>query len=337
MSDYSNKKKVVLSGAQPTNQFHLGNYMGAIKQWIAMSDQHECYYMIVDLHAISTPQDPKALRDNTLSCLAQYIACGLDPQKAHIFAQSHVRGHTELSWVLGSICSLGQLERMTQFKDKSSQQSARGFIGSGLLFYPVLQAADILLYDADLVPVGEDQKQHIELTRDLAERFNFQFGPTFRVPDVYTPPQTARIMSLQDPTKKMSKSDPNTNGTLFLLDSPAVLRKKLMSALTDGGSQICVSEEKPGISNLLDILSSVTTKPIGELELEFAESGYGKFKGAVADAVVDLCEGIQKRYADVIDDKPYLMSVLKKSAQAAEERASVMIKRVYDKVGFLSY
>ncbi|HQU09149.1 MAG: tryptophan--tRNA ligase [Verrucomicrobia bacterium 21-51-4] len=332
----AHSKPIVLTGMQPTKALHLGNYLGALRQWLPLLDNHECFFLIVDMHAITVAQTPADLRHNTLSCLAQYIACGLDPEKCHIFVQSHIVGHTELAWVLGSLCSIGQLQRMTQFKDKSVQQESKGLIGAGLLYYPILQAADILLYNADLVPVGEDQKQHLELTRDLAERFNGQFSATFKVPEVMIAKTAARVMSLQDPTKKMSKSDPNAQSTLFLLDDPKVLKKKIMSAVTDTGRDIIARVDKPGMTNLLGILSALTGKTVHALEKSFEGQGYGDFKGQLADEVIALCEPIQKRYHELMADKAYLETVLAKSAQAAQHRADKVLAKVYRKIGFLS-
>lgn len=332
MSD--TEKKVVLTCAQPSGQLHLGNYFGAIRNWAGMVDTHECFFGIVDYHAITVPYVPAELRQASYRNLALYIACGLDPQKCHIFSQSHVIGHTELAWVLGCLCPIGQLERMTQYKDKS-QREGSGFVGSGLLNYPVLMAADILLYNADVVPVGEDQKQHVELCRDLAIKFNNTYSETFRVPDVYIPKTGARIKSLQDPEKKMSKSDANQSGCVYLLDEPNVIRKKIRSAVTDSGSEVRAAEDKPGISNLLSIMSATTGNSIEELETQFEGSQYGAFKAAVADAVVEALEPIQKVYAEVSKDKAYLDSVFKDGATAAQRRANKILSKVFRKAGFV--
>lgn len=326
-------KKVVLTCAQPTGQLHLGNYFGAIRNWANLIESHTCYFGIVDQHAITVPYVPAELRQSTYRSLALYIACGLDPEKCHIFCQSHVVGHTELAWILGCLCPLGQLERMTQFKDKSQREGS--FIGAGLLNYPVLMAADILLYNADQVPVGEDQKQHVELCRDLAIKFNNTYSETFRVPDVNIPKTGARIKSLQDPDKKMSKSDANQSGCLYLLDPPATIRKKIRSAVTDSGSEIRFSSDKPGISNLLTILSASTGTPIPDLEKAFADQQYGTFKNAVADAVVDLLEPVQKAFAEIENDKGYLDQVFKAGAEAAQRRANRIMSKVYRKAGFV--
>jgi len=327
-------RKVILTCAQPSGHLHLGNYFGAIRNWASMIDEWECYFGIVDQHAITVPYVPAELRQATYRNLALYIACGLDPQKCHLFCQSHVIGHTELAWILGCLCPIGQLERMTQYKDKSQRQDS-GFIGAGLLNYPVLMAADILIYNADRVPVGEDQKQHVELCRDLAMKFNNTFSETFRVPEVYIPRTGARIKSLQDPEKKMSKSDPNQSGCVYLLDPPNVIRKKIRSAVTDSGSEVRAAGDKPGISNLLSILSASTGKSICELEEEFSGQQYGSFKNAVADAVVSVLEPIQKRYEEIHGDKAYLDQVFKEGAAVAQKRAYKMLSKVYRKSGFV--
>lgn len=329
----SSSKPVVLSLMRASGNLHLGNYLGALKNWIAMVDDYECFFGMADMHAITEKYTPSVLRKDTISILAQYIASGLVAEKNHFFLQSHVIGHAELAWVLGCITPLGQLERMTQFKEKAKKQ--RSNINAGLLYYPVLMASDILLYNADQVPVGEDQKQHAELCRDIAQKFNHNYSETFKVPEVYIPKTGARIMSLQDPENKMSKSDDNLNGTLFLLDPPDQLRKKIMSAVTDSGSEILAREDKPGMTNLLNILSSITNTSIAELENRFSGKGYAEFKDAVADAVIALVEPIQEKYATIINDKPYLESIIKEGANAAQNRANKMLSKVYRKVGFV--
>lgn len=326
------ERPVVLTCSQPSAQLHLGNYLGAVKHWATLIDEHDCFFGVVDQHAITVDYTPADLRKNTLDLIAQYIACGLDPAKCSLFVQSHVHGHNELGWVLGCICPLGQLQRMTQFKDKSARQNEH--VGAGLLFYPVLMAADILLYNADLVPVGEDQKQHLELTRNLAERFNHVYSPTFNVPEPFIPPVGARIMSLQDPGRKMSKSEPS--GCLFLFDEPNTVRKKIMSAVTDTGKEITASPDKPGITNLLNILSAVSGKPVADLEAEFAHlAGYAAFKEAVADAVNTMLDPLRSRYAEVSGDKKQVETVLRDGAAAAQKRAYKMLAKVYRKVGFV--
>jgi tryptophanyl-tRNA synthetase len=319
---------------QPSGQLHLGNYFGAARNWAGMIQDYDCFFGIVDQHAITIPYKPEDLRRSVYDTVALYIACGLDPQKCHLFLQSQVTGHTELAWVLACICPLGQLERMTQFKDKSGRQGES--VGAGLLYYPVLMAADILLYSADLVPVGEDQKQHVELCRDLAIKFNQTYSPTFPVPEVFIPKTGARIKSLQDPMRKMSKSDPNTGGCLYLLDSPEVIRKKIGSAVTDSGCDVRFDpESKPGISNLLQILSAVTGQSIPELENKFSGINYGLFKQEVSDAVVGLLEPIQSHYKSIREDSTYLEGVLSLGAEVAQKRAYRLLSKVYRKVGFL--
>ena len=326
---------IVLTCAQPTGQLHLGNYLGAVRNWLTFLDDHECYFGIVDQHAITMPYKPAELRQNTRDLMAQYIACGLEPDRCKLFVQSHVTGHTELAWVLGCITPLGQLQRMTQFKDKSGKASQES-IGAGLLFYPVLMAADILLYNADVVPVGEDQVQHLELTRDLAEKFNRVYSDTFTVPEYRLSKQAARVMSLADPTRKMSKSDPNPNGILYLLDPPQTLRKKIKSAVTDTGNEILARDDKPGITNLLNIMSAATGKTIAELEAEFKDApGYAPFKEAVAEAVVEMLTPVQERYQQIVNDKGFLEATMKDGAEAAQKRAYKVLGKVYRKAGFV--
>lgn len=327
-------RKTVLTCAQPTGQLHLGNYFGAIRNWVAMVDEFDCYFGIVDQHAITLPYKPAELRQNTYKMTAAYVACGLDPEKCNLFVQSHIIGHTELAWVLSCLCPLGQLERMTQYKEKSQRENA-GFVGSGLLYYPVLQAADILIYNADRVPVGEDQKQHLELCRDLAIRFNHTYSETFKLPEVYTPKEGARIRSLQDPERKMSKSDSNQNGCVYLLDPPAVVRKKIKSAVTDSGNEIVAREDKPGISNLLNIYSAASGRSIPDLEAEHKGVSYGEFKAKVADAVVELLTPIQERYEAIVNDKEALTHILTEGAQVAQKQAYKTLSKVYRKVGFV--
>lgn len=350
----SENKPVILTCAQPSGVLTMGNYLGAIKNWATMLDDYNCFFGVVDLHAITVKYTPADLRKHTLSCVAQYIACGLDPERANIFIQSHVTGHTELAWLLSCITPIGDLQRMTQFKEKAAKlgfKSAEGdgneatfahegaragaSINSGLLMYPVLMAADILLYNADAVPVGNDQRQHLELCRDLAQRFNFTYSDTFTVPEAFIPKAGARIMSLQDPTRKMSKSDENHQSTLFILDKPDVLRKKIMSAVTDSGSEIRMHEDKPGVSNLLQIFSVISGESVEKLEAQFVGKGYGDLKNAVADAVIGTLEPVQQRYAELIGDKTYLESVLKDGADAAQKRAYKVLGKVYRKAGFV--
>ncbi len=335
MSETSEKKPakpVVLTCAQPTGRLHLGNYLGAVLNWGRMQDDHECYFGIVDQHAITVPYVPAQLRENTYSCLAQYMACGLDPARSRLFVQSHVIGHTELAWILGCICPLGQLERMTQFKDKSRKQES---VDAGLLFYPVLMAADILLYNAALVPVGDDQKQHLELARDLAEKFNHRYSDTFKVPEPFISKVGSRIMSLQDPTAKMSKSDPNHAATVFITDRPEEVRKKIMSAVTDSSAEVRAGADKPGVTNLLAIMSACTGRPVAALEAEFAGKGYGDFKKAVADAVVAMLDPVRLRYDELIKDRGELDRILKAGAEQAQATAFRTLSKVNRKVGFV--
>ena len=329
-------KPVVLSGCQPSGQLTLGNYMGALKQWVSMQDDHDCLYMIVDLHAITVRQDPKQLAEACLDGLSLYLACGIDPQKSTLFLQSHVPEHAQLSWVLNCYAQMGELNRMTQFKDKSAKNENN--INVGLYSYPVLQAADILLYQADKVPVGEDQKQHLELTRDIATRVNNLYGDVFRLPDPYIPDFGARIMSLQEPEKKMSKSDNNPNNFIGLLEDPKKLAKKIKRAVTDSDEQANIyfnPTEKPGVSNLLTLLSLATGKSIKELEPEYTDKMYGHLKGDVADAVVALLEPIQARYAEIRADRVYLDDVMRQGAEKASARAAETLAKVYKAVGFI--
>ena len=347
-------KPVILTCAQPTGVLTLGNYLGAVRNWSEMLDHNECYFGIVDLHAITTPAQPAILRQNVYQCVAQYIACGLDPEKCHQFVQSHVIGHTELAWVLTCITPIGELQRMTQFKDKVAKlgfkvsenidgddlkfehQGARAqaSINTGLLCYPLLMAADILLYNADRVPVGEDQRQHLELCRDLAQRFNHQYSETFIIPEPFVPKTGARIMSLAEPTRKMSKSDENEKATLYILDEPDRIRKKLASAVTDSGSEIKASPEKPGVSNLLSIHSALSGKPVPDLEDHFTGKGYGELKSELTDLISESLAPVRTRYKELIEDKTYLKSVLAQGAGAAQKRAYKILSKVYRKVGF---
>lgn len=327
------KRGTVLTCVQPTGQLHLGNYLGAVRNWVGYLDDYDCFFGVVDMHAITMPYTPAELRKNTLDCVAQYVACGLDPAKCHIFIQSQVGLHPDLAWILGCLCPLGQLERMTQYKDKSKR--AGHSVGAGLLYYPILQAADILLYNADIVPVGEDQKQHLELTRDLAEKFNHTYSDTFTMPEVRIPKEGARIMSLQDPESKMSKSDPNQSGVLYLWDEPKVIRKKIMSAVTDSGDEIVARDDKPGMKNLLTIMSAATGKTIRELELEFEGRGYGEFKAAVAESVVEMLEPLQARYHELKGNKEALKEIVKDGLVFAQKRAWKTMSKVYKKAGFL--
>lgn len=322
--------KTILSGIQPSGTLTIGNYLGAIRQFVELQDDHNCFFFIVDQHAITVPQDPKELRQNTRSLAALYLASGIDPEKATLFVQSEVSAHSELAWMLQSITYMGELERMTQFKDKAAKQES---VSSALFTYPALMAADILLYNADIVPVGDDQTQHLELTRDLAERFNNRFGETFTVPEIRIPKTGARIMSLQEPTKKMSKSDENVQGFISMLDEPKVIQKKINRAVTDSEGVVKYDKEnKPGISNLLDIYSSCTGESIASLEEKYAGKGYGDFKKGVGKAVIDLLEPIQEKYHQLIDSEE-LDVILDEGAKKASERANIILQKAKDAMG----
>jgi tryptophanyl-tRNA synthetase len=325
----------VLSGIQPTAEsFHLGNYLGALRQWVSLQESTEAFYCVVDLHAITLPQDPAQLRRNTLVSAAQLIALGVDPGRSALFVQSHVPEHVRLSWVLECLTGFGEASRMTQFKDKS-QREGTGTASVGLFTYPVLQAADILVYQADQVPVGEDQRQHLELTRDLATRFNGRFGQAFTLPEARIPAGAAKILDLQSPDKKMSKSLPPA-GCVFLLDEPGATAKKIRSAVTDTGREVVFDPEgKPGVSNLLTIHSALSGRPVGELEEHFAGSGYGDLKKEVAEVVTGALEPIRKRTQELLDDPAELERILAGGAARAREVASRTVADVYDRVGFL--
>jgi tryptophanyl-tRNA synthetase len=326
----------VLSGIQPTaDSFHLGNYLGAIRQWAALQTDHDAYYCIVDLHAITVEQDPDLLRKRTRIAAAQLLASGIDPNRATLFVQSQVPEHTQLAWVLGCITSFGEAARMTQFKDKSSRQGAeRATVG--LFTYPVLQAADILVYRADRVPVGEDQRQHLELTRDLAHRFNTRFGATFPLPEPYIISETAKILDLQDPTTKMSKSSSSPNGIVDLLDPAEVSVKKIKSAVTDTEREIRFDEaHKPGVSNLLTIYAALDGRGIAQLEEDYAGRGYGDLKKDLAEVVADFVTPFRARVTDYLDDSASLDAVLAAGAAKAQTVAKRTLAEVYDKVGFL--
>ena len=326
------QKKRILSGIQPSGDLTLGSYLGAIKNWAALADQYDCYYMLADMHTITVRQVPAELRRHTITQVAAYIASGLDPEKNTLFVQSHVPAHAQLGWVLDCYTMFGELSRMTQFKDKSAKNADN--INAGLFTYPALMAADILLYQADLVPVGGDQKQHVEICRDIATRFNGIYGETFKVPEPYIPKVGARIMSLMNPTSKMSKSDPQ--GCVFLLDSPEEIARKFKRAVTD--SDACVRfdpENKPGVSNLMAIYSTITGQTMEEIEQEFAGKGYGDFKPAVAEAVIEELRPIQERFRQFIGDKAYLEQCYKDNAPKAQRIARKTLQKVMKKVGYL--
>jgi len=322
-------KKRIFSGAQPTGELHIGNYLGALKNWVALQDEYESFYCIVNLHAITLPQDPKTLRRKTLDLARIYLAAGIDPENSTVFIQSDVPEHTDLTWVLSSIARMGELERMTQFKDKGKGNTERA--GVGLFTYPLLMASDILLYQTDLVPVGQDQKQHLELTRDLAERFNRDFGETFKLPDPYIPKAGASIKSLQDPAKKMSKSDENANGSIFLLDEADTIVKKFKRAVTDSGTEITFDESRPAITNLLTIYHLLTGKSIEESVAQFEGKGYGAFKTELAEATIEFLRPFQERVKQYDDET--LNGILSSGAVKARSIAADTLAGVYAKTG----
>lgn len=326
-------KKRIFSGIQPSGELTLGSYMGAIKNWVSLQDEYECIYCIVDMHAITVRQVPADLRRRSLNQLAQYIACGLDPKKNVMFIQSHVPQHAELSWILGCYTMFGELSRMTQFKMKSQQHADN--ITAGLFTYPVLMAADILAYQANLVPVGEDQRQHVELCRDIAQRFNGIYGDVFTLPEAFIPKLGARIMSLGDPTSKMSKSDPD--GCVYIMDKPEDIQRKFKRAVTDCDAAVKFDREnKPGVSNLLSIYCAATGKSVQEAEAEFAEQGYGVFKPAVADAAIELMRPIREESERLTADKTYLESIYRDGAERAQHIAQKTLSKVQRKVGFIA-
>ena len=327
-------KKVMLSGIQPSGELHLGNYLGAVKNWAALAEEFDCYYFMADLHSITVRQNPAELRRRSVAQLAQYIACGLDPEKNTLFIQSHVHEHAELGWILNCYTMFGELSRMTQFKDKCAKNADN--INGGLFTYPALMAADILLYQADYVPVGEDQKQHCELTRDIAMRFNNIYGEIFKVPEPYIPKVGARIMSLGNPTSKMSKSDPQ--GCVFLMDKPEEIARKFKRAVTDSDTENCVRyapAEKPGVANLMSIYASVTGKSFPEIEKEFEGKGYGVFKPAVGEAVIETLRPVREEAERMLADKAYLQQVYTEGAQKASYIARKTLRKVYKRIGFV--
>lgn len=329
-------RPVVFSGMQPSSDsLHLGNYLGALVNWVALQDEYDPVYCVVDLHAITVQQDPAALLANVRRTAAQYLAAGVDLERSTLFVQSHVPAHAELAWVLGTLTGFGEASRMTQFKDKSARQGADATT-VGLFTYPVLMAADILLYDTQLVPVGDDQRQHLELTRDVANRFNSRYGETFVVPEALIPKESARIYDLQEPTAKMSKSTQSEAGLVKLMDDPATTAKKFRSAVTDTGREVRYEPRtKPGISNLLDILAATTGRPIPELEAEYEGRGYGDFKKDVAEAVIERVGPIRTRTLELLEDPAELDRLLAIGADKAGERAEGMLRTVYDRVGFV--
>ncbi len=327
------ERKTVYSAIQPSGNLTIGNYVGSIRNWLSMQAEYECFFAMANMHAITVRQEPSELRRRTLELAALYIACGIDPEKCTLYVQSQVPQHAELAWVLNCIAYVGEMERMTQFKDKSQKHADN--INMGLMDYPVLMAADILLYQADYVPVGQDQTQHVEITRDLAIRFNNRFGETFTVPKALILKQGAKIASLQDPTKKMSKSDENPNASVYLTDDRDAILRKFKRAVTDSGNEIRFApDEKPGVSNLLTVYASFTGKTVEEAEKDFAGKGYGEFKLAVGEAVADKLAPVQAEQARILKDKAYLSGVLAAGAERAYKTARKTLSKVYRKVGF---
>ena len=327
------QKKVIFSGIQPTGTFTLGNYIGAVRNWGPLQDDYHCIYCVVDMHAITVRQDPAKLRQNSLQAYALLLACGIDLEKSILFIQSHVRTHAELSWILSCNTQFGELSRMTQFKDKSARHADD--VNAGLFTYPVLMAADILAYNADLVPVGVDQKQHLELARNIAQRFNQRYGEFFTLPEPYIPPTGAKIMSLQDPTKKMSKSDENPNGCILILDDKDTIIRKFKRAITDSEAEVCYREGKDGINNLMTIYSTITGKDFAAIESEFSGKGYGDFKLAVGEAVADHLKPIQDEFHRLIQDKAYLKACYTASDAKALAYSQRIVSKFYHKVGFV--
>lgn len=327
-------KKVIFSGMQPSGSLTLGNYLGALKNWVKLQDEYDSYYCVVDMHAITVPKEPKDLRRNTLEVLANYIAAGIDPEKSTLFIQSHVSAHAELGWVLNCLAYYGELSRMTQFKDKSKKLESSS-IPAGLFVYPTLMAADILLYQADLVPVGEDQRQHLELTRDLAIRFNNRYSETFKVPEAFISSEGAKIMSLQDPLSKMSKSDNNSNAYILLMDEPDVIRRKFKRAITDSVGVVSYNDDQPGVKNLLNIYSKISGKNVESIVSEYEGKGYAQFKEDVAELVIGELKPIQEKIDYLLKNKEYLEEIYLAGAQKAEYVARKTLRKVYKKIGFI--
>lgn len=324
--------KVLFSGMQATGNLTLGNYLGALKNWVTLCDEYQCFYSVVDLHSITVRQDPAELRKRARNLLTLYIAAGLDPEKNCLYYQSHVSGHAELSWILNCFTYMGELNRMTQFKDKAAKHADN--INAGLFTYPVLMAADILLYQADVVPVGKDQLQHLEITRDIAQRFNAIYGDVFTIPEPYVGKAGARIMSLQDPSRKMSKSDENPNASIYLMDDPDTIIRKFKRAVTDSEACVRYQESQPGIRNLIDIYCACNGKTPEEVEKEFDGKGYGDFKMAVGEAVVGVLKPLQDRFADLSKNKDYIDKIIKENAEKANYYAGKTLRKVQKKVGF---
>ena len=328
-----NKKKIILSGIQPSGSLCIANYMGAIRNWVSLQNDYDSIFLIVDLHSLSAKQVSAELRNRCLSFAAQYVACGIDPDKSTIAIQSHISQHAELSWVLNSLTYMGELNRMTQFKDKSQKNEKN--INAALFTYPVLMAADILLYQADLVPVGQDQKQHLELTRDIAVRFNNQYSDTFTIPEPYISKHGSRIMSLQDPNSKMSKSDSNLNNIISLLDEPSVIKKKIKRAVTDSGSDIVFDKKRAGLANLMTIYSIATGDDISKIENDYKGKMYSDFKNDLGDVIVDFLSPIQKEYSLLMKDKSHIEKILKDGADKAVNKAYKTLDKVYRKIGLV--
>ena len=326
-------KPILLSGIQPSGHLCIGNYLGALKNWVNLQESHDSIFLVVDMHALTVRQNPAELRQRCLSYVAQYIACGIDPEKSTIVIQSHVPQHAELMWILSTLTYMGELHRMTQFKDKSKKHAAN--INAGLFTYPILMASDILLYQADLVPVGADQKQHLELARDLAIRFNSTYSDTFVVPEPCIPKAGARIMSLQEPEKKMSKSDDNLNNLIAILDSADIVKRKIKRAVTDSGSEVRMDKSRPGISNLVQLYSLITDLSVKEVESQYSGKMYSDFKTDLGNVIAEFLEPIQKKYNEISKDKDYLESVLSKGAENAFYRGRKTLSKVYRKVGFI--
>lgn len=327
------EKKVLFSGIQPSGELTIGNYLGAIKNWLKLQDEYDSYFCVVDLHAITVRQEPKDLRARTLKILATYIASGIDPDKCTLFIQSHVPAHSEAAWLLNCYTYMGELSRMTQFKDKS--QKLGESISAGLFNYPVLMAADILLYNTDLVPVGRDQKQHLELARDIAERFNNLYSPTFKIPEAYIPTVGAKIMDLQEPTKKMSKSSDNPNSYILIEDSPDVIRKKISRAVTDSIGVVNYTDKQPGVKNLINIISAITGRTPEDIVKDYEGQGYAKLKQDVAEIVVEELKPIQDKVNELLSDKSYLESIYKKGAEKANYVANKTLRKMQRKIGFI--
>jgi tryptophanyl-tRNA synthetase len=327
-----NGKKSLFSGMQATGTLHLGNYLGALKNWVEFEDEYECFYCVVDMHSITIRQNPAELRKKARALLTLYIAAGLDPEKNCIYYQSHVPAHGELSWILNCYTYMGELNRMTQYKDKAAKHADN--INAGLFTYPILMAADILLFQSDIVPVGDDQKQHIEITRDIAQRFNSIYGDVFTIPEPFIKKSGARVMSLQEPMKKMSKSDENPNASIYLLDDTDTIIRKFKKSVTDSDNQILYSKDKPGISNLIEVYGIASGKTIADIEKEFDGKGYGDFKIAVGEAVANMLRPIQDRYEELSKDKSYIDQIIKSNGEKAEYFANKTLRKVQKKVGF---